>query len=346
MQEKQPSIPKHLRASAALRKLASSQGGVVLDRQLRALRAPSRLRSVIRPLIAAFASVLPASLAGRSVRTRRGAVPSYTQARRIASGVWQKRLGVTAILECVSNNDLRDAWALALRIGEDGIVTGPTAARLQGVPIECDLVLGISPIDHHVRVPGALILRRNPVFPMLSQGSIRMTTSMEAVLDTLEALPAHEASQLLDTALQRRWITASFIESARDKRAALGQHHGKISRLHAQAAGGAQSVAERRMRALLMKHKLRGWEGNHRIDDAAGRPIALIDLAHIDLRIAIEVDGRSFHSDRRTFEQDRARQNKLTIAGWTVLRFTWEQITENPTLVIRTVRSTIQLRKT
>ena len=58
--------------------------------------------------------------------------------------------------------------------------------------------------------------------------------------------------------------------------------------------------------------------------------VAEIDFAHLGLHIAIEVDGRAFHSDRRSFERDRSRQNTLVVGGWLVLRFTWEQITERP----------------
>ena len=308
MQIPQQQVSKFLRAPIKLRKFALNQGGVLLNHQLRSWGVSSRVKM-----------------------------------RRIANGVWQSRLGAIVFPECVTNVDLRDAWALALRIGDCAIITGPTAARLQGIPIDNPLILAISPLDLHARVPGARILRRPPLLPTSIRGSICLVNSQEAILDTLEALPSREAKQLLDIALQRRWITAKFIEFARNNRAALGQHRGKLSRLHTLASGGAQSIAERRMRSLLSKNKLYGWKGNHRIDNENGRAIASIDLANVDLQIAIEVDGRSFHSDRRSFERDRVRQNQIALAGWTILRFTWEQITQDPALVVQTVRSTIRM---
>ncbi|MEK9809938.1 MAG: DUF559 domain-containing protein, partial [Candidatus Nanopelagicales bacterium] len=72
------------------------------------------------------------------------------------------------------------------------------------------------------------------------------------------------------------------------------------------------------------------WTANHPVVDKSGRVVAEIDFAHVDLGIAIEVDGRAFHSDQRSFERDRARQNDLVLRGWLVLRFTWEQITTRP----------------
>ncbi len=51
-----------------------------------------------------------------------------------------------------------------------------------------------------------------------------------------------------------------------------------------------------------------------------------IDAAWPDIKLAIEVDGRAAHSTPRNFERDRAEQNALILDGWTVLRFTHNQI--------------------
>lgn len=43
-------------------------------------------------------------------------------------------------------------------------------------------------------------------------------------------------------------------------------------------------------------------------------------------RIAIELDGFAFHSDREAFSYDRLRQNDLQAAGWSVVRFSYDSI--------------------
>ena len=48
------------------------------------------------------------------------------------------------------------------------------------------------------------------------------------------------------------------------------------------------------------------------------------------LRVAIEADGRRWHSDSRSLEHDRVRQNCLTAAGWRILRVTDRQIRDDP----------------
>ena len=266
------------------------------------------------------------------------------QSRRIAYGHWRARLGVTVIQECVTNLDLCEGWALALRLGKNAIVTGPTAARLQGIPLEHRLVLAIMPVGKHAHAPGARILRRPPFQPTQIRGDIRMTGAVEALVDTLEVLPPREAESLLYHALQRNWMALTDIEKARDSRRKRNQHTGALERLHALVFGGVQSHAERRMRALLRTNKLRGWKGNYRIHDSSGRTLAILDFAHPDLRIALEVDGRAFHSDHLAFERDHIRQNVIVVQEWLVLRFTWKQITQSPARVVATVRDAIRLR--
>jgi very-short-patch-repair endonuclease len=43
-------------------------------------------------------------------------------------------------------------------------------------------------------------------------------------------------------------------------------------------------------------------------------------------RLIVETDGYATHGTRRAFEGDRARDRKLTRAGWRVVRFTWRQL--------------------
>ena len=59
-----------------------------------------------------------------------------------------------------------------------------------------------------------------------------------------------------------------------------------------------------------------------------------IDFAYPDRRVAIEVDGRDVHSRREVFDSDRRRQNYLVLLGWTILRFSWSDVTKHPESVL------------
>jgi very-short-patch-repair endonuclease len=54
-------------------------------------------------------------------------------------------------------------------------------------------------------------------------------------------------------------------------------------------------------------------------------------------RLIAETDGRAFHAHRAAFESDRLRDQRLTVAGFTVMRFTWRQVDREPGQVARTL---------
>ena len=52
-----------------------------------------------------------------------------------------------------------------------------------------------------------------------------------------------------------------------------------------------------------------------------------------DRRLIVETDGRERHDTTRQFEEDRRKDQTAVAAGWTVLRFTWRQINDEPARV-------------
>jgi predicted transcriptional regulator of viral defense system len=55
-----------------------------------------------------------------------------------------------------------------------------------------------------------------------------------------------------------------------------------------------------------------------------------VDLLWRRQKLIVEVDGHRFHGNRSAFERDRERDQRLTLAGYRVVRFTWRQITREP----------------
>ncbi len=66
-----------------------------------------------------------------------------------------------------------------------------------------------------------------------------------------------------------------------------------------------------------------------------------VDFAFPVERLVIEVDGWEFHGTRAAFEADRRRDAVLVAAGWRVLRFTWQQVNGESSLVIGTIRAAL-----
>lgn len=169
-----------------------------------------------------------------------------------------------------------------------------------------------------------------------------MVRRSDALADTLITRSPRGARDLLDRALQQRWITADDLDRIVGERSGSGPRGLlRLRQMHARALSGSRSEAEQRL-ALLLRRCGGRWRANFPIRDDRGRTLAEIDFADPDLRIAIEVDGRAFHSDHGAFERDRARQNLLVLRGWVVLRFTWERIVGDPDEVVDEIMAAVR----
>ena len=54
------------------------------------------------------------------------------------------------------------------------------------------------------------------------------------------------------------------------------------------------------------------------------------DFVWPEHRLVVETDGHETHGTRQAFERDRHRDQRLTRAGWRVVRFTWRQVVHEP----------------
>ena len=57
------------------------------------------------------------------------------------------------------------------------------------------------------------------------------------------------------------------------------------------------------------------------------------DLVDVRRRVVVEADSWRWHRDHRAYARDCVRHTALAVAGWIVLRFTWEQVMRSPAYV-------------
>lgn len=265
---------------------------------------------------------------------------------RIDRGSWSRVGRVLVVRDLYVPGDASTAWALHIHAGPDSGVSGPTAARLQGWSIKGSDHVLLSP--QPVRAPESwhiTVVRR--VSPELVQpnGLPPLAPRLDALADTLMSRSERHARDLLDHALQQRWIAPEDLASLIEDRSGRGRKGlSRLRSLQERAASGSRSEAEQRMGRLLSRTS-GNWVPNYVVRDEHGRVLAEIDFADPQLKVAIEVDGRAFHSDRRSFERDRERQNLLVIRGWVVLRFTWERIVSDQEGVVAEVSAARDSRK-
>jgi very-short-patch-repair endonuclease len=154
-------------------------------------------------------------------------------------------------------------------------------------------------------------------------------------LTVLEAMVAlDDGSQLLDRALQKR-VKLAALQQAHCRN--LGRWgSAQAARLLSAAADRTASEAERIAIRLFRDAGLTGWQCGYQVGGYE------VDIAFPDDWVAVEIDGWAWHSDVERFRHDRQRQNALVLAGWTVLRFTWHDLTHRPSAVVGMIANSVR----
>jgi very-short-patch-repair endonuclease len=94
--------------------------------------------------------------------------------------------------------------------------------------------------------------------------------------------------------------------------------------LRGEGAADLRSTLEVRFLQLCDDHHLPAPRANVSL---AG---FLVDFHWPGTKLVVETDGFTYHSTPSAFEADRQRDQHLTLAGYTVVRFTYNQITREP----------------
>jgi very-short-patch-repair endonuclease len=213
----------------------------------------------------------------------------------------------------------------------DAVVTGSAAAKLTFWPeLSVGTVTAALPrLDS--RPHGYRIEKRQvPAEQVVGAGGLRVTAPALTALDLCSSL----GGEAIDAVLRSRCATLADLHRALAGTAGRRGHGGR-RRLRLDSRDEPWSEAEREAHRLLRAAGIEGWQTN--VPVALGLVRYYLDIAFPEHRLALEIDGRAFHDDPGAFERDRARQNDLVLAGWTVLRFTWRMLVEHPEAFIAAV---------
>ncbi len=225
--------------------------------------------------------------------------------------------------------------AAALWAGELVTVSGIAAAWWHGLwsapPSTVELTV---PKRRCPRARAGIRLRRRDLDEVDRVG-VRDLWVTSVPLTVLEAAVAlgERGPELVDRALQRRVGFAALHRAHCRNLSRRGAT--ETGKLLVVAADRAASAAERKLVALLRGAGIGGWWQHHWVGGYE------LDFAFPDRRVAIEVDGWAWHTDVKAFRNDRQRQNRLVLAGWTVLRFTWHDLAQRAEAVVAEVRAAL-----
>jgi very-short-patch-repair endonuclease len=97
-----------------------------------------------------------------------------------------------------------------------------------------------------------------------------------------------------------------------------------------------QSVMENRLLRICRRHRIPAPVTQQGV---APR----VDFLWPQQRLVVEVDGWAAHRTKIAFQRDRSTTNRLQLAGYTVLRFTWQDLTDRPSTVAAQIRQALGL---
>jgi very-short-patch-repair endonuclease len=97
----------------------------------------------------------------------------------------------------------------------------------------------------------------------------------------------------------------------------------------------ARRGLEKRLLRLFKRAGFRPAEVNgHLVIDGISM---MPDFMWRDARLIVEADSRRVHGTVAAFEKDRERDQRLAVAGWTVVHITWRQMIDESERITRTL---------
>lgn len=189
------------------------------------------------------------------------------------------------------------------------------------------------------RLPGVVVHRSGGEVTTID-GVLGATSTCRTALDLAGTLPQLEAVVAVDSALRARSVRLADLKQALCARRTWDRapHAARVLALASPLSG---SVAETWARVLFAMAGLPAPVEQLGVRlEGVGEVRA--DFAWPACRLIVEIDGYEFHSGREVFVQDRRRQNALMLAGWTVLRFTMDDLRVYPDRIVTQVRAAVQ----
>lgn len=272
--------------------------------------------------------------AGRLTRVRRGV---YAQERLPGLPTWLVTKDGLALAYVVHVRAWLMSWGRAGARRRTAALLRGWGLLVEPRKIELAVPRGLSR-----RSKRGLLVRQERAFaieqvvPVTGGAPIPMVPAWRTVLDALLSLPPLEAVVLTDSALRAGDVTMDELEQRVGALPGTRQAgHARSLLLWCDARAG--SVLESALRYRLLEADVGGFETQLDLGHG-GAHVLRADFCFRSAGLVIETDGARWHQDR---EKDRLTDNALAVAGWRVLRFTWNEVVNDHTAVLAQIRAAI-----
>jgi very-short-patch-repair endonuclease len=218
------------------------------------------------------------------------------------------------------------------------VLAGPSAARRHGIDVPNAGTFVA--LRRRIQVRHVQLLHEDLLPSDICQlDGAKATTPERTIYDCARLLPDATAEPLLTTALQEGWTTMPDL--ATRIRAATGRHGTpRLVRMVRGASTDNRAAAQHLATRLLQRAGIWGWHAQEPISDRWGL-IGLGDLAFPTAKLVVELETNTLNPAPEETARLQERKSRLAAAGWTVTRFTWNDLNTRPTEVIDELRSTL-----
>ena len=164
----------------------------------------------------------------------------------------------------------------------------------------------------------------------------RLATSPgETVMRCAARMPFDEALAIADSALRHQDVGPRELLDRSESMPA--RYRSRCIRVAREADARSANPFESVLRAIALDVPGLSVEPQVWVD-GIGRP----DLLDRERRLVIEADSFEFHGRRKALKGDCERYNAFVVAGWTVLRFSWEHVMFEPDYVLSAMTAFVQ----
>jgi very-short-patch-repair endonuclease len=242
-------------------------------------------------------------------------------------------------------------WVAWLAVGPGADVSHEAAAQLHAIPnVIRNRITLTTAHGWHQRLQGIFVHQLDDVLSdhRTAIRGLPVTTPARTIVDLAAVVhPARLASIVEDTHHAR---IASYLE--------VGRCMTSVARRGKPGVGRLARVLDR-LTATKAKSMSKLERKLFELVDAAGlaRPISqfpfpgrqftngCVDAAYPDVKLIIEVDGRSWHSRIADMKRDRERDAEAARHGWQTLRLLWEHVESDPVGTANLIRDVLRERR-
>jgi hypothetical protein len=270
---------------------------------------------------------------------------------RLATGEWNRVHRGVFRLGCNRPTLEEREFAALVAAGEGAVLSHTSAARRLGLAVPKDekdeSVQVTIPESRKAKVRGARVWRSRSLSPrdVTTHRHLRMTNLARTMIDLASVLDDGSLRACFDSAVRQDKANATWISRMLNRHGPGRRGVGRLRALVEEYRQGdevpdsvLESLGVELARATGRKPKLH-WDVVE-----GGRHLAEVDLAWPELRLCVEFDGWKTHGTRAAFVRDRARDRALFPLGWTVLRYTWQDVMNDPDAIVDQLARSFEVR--